>query len=149
MAKAWLPGPVSRSAAANPRRLQVGELAGQRASCRRRPEEALAPVLLAFPLLDEALVDELLENPPEGLLGDAQDVEQLRHGETGIAIDEMQDAMMRTPEAVAVEKLVGVGDEVPIGEEEELDEVVERLGRRAPSLALCSSCKRRNLRQPY
>ena len=39
-----------------------------------------------------------------------------------MAVDEMDDAVMGAAEAVAEERRVGIGDEVAIGEEEQLDE---------------------------
>ena len=79
------------------------------------------------PALDEALLDQLLEDPVEALLGDAQDVEELRDGQAGLPVDEMQDPVMRAAEAVIAEDPVGIADEVAIGEEEQLDQVVGRL----------------------
>ena len=63
-----------------------------------------------------------MQHPAEALLGDPQDVEQLRHRHAGIAADEMDDAVMRAPEAEVGEDLVGIGDEIAIGEEQQLDQ---------------------------
>ncbi len=112
---------------ANALGLQVGELPRQHPSLRRGRQEPLAPVFTPFPLLDEPLIDELLEDPSERLLGDAEDVEELGDGEAGMTVYEVQDAVMRSPESVAIEKLVGIGHEIAVGEEEELDHLVERL----------------------
>src|SRR5262249_23308269 len=56
-----------------------------------------------------------------------QDVEKVGNLHAGIAIDEVQDAMMRAPEAEAGERLVGIADEIPVGEKQELDQVPDRL----------------------
>ena len=90
-------------------------------------EQPLAPVGGAGPALDEILLDQLLEHPVEALLGDAQDVEELGDGQARLAVDEMQDAVMGAPETVLVQDPVGIADEVAIGEEEQLDQVVGRL----------------------
>ena len=48
----------------------------------------------------------------------------------GLAVDEVQHAVMGAAEAVVGEDAVGVADEVAIGEEQQLDQVVGRLARR-------------------
>ena len=70
-------------------RRQIGERAAMRFTCgsrrrmaRPRPasvgiEQALAAVDRAGALVDEAGVDELLEDAAEALLGDPQDIEQV------------------------------------------------------------------------
>ena len=90
-------------------------------------EQPLAPVGGAHPALDEILLDQLLEHPVEALLGDAQDVEELRDRQARLAVDEVQDPVMGPPETVLVQDPVGIADEVAIGEEEQLDQVVGRL----------------------
>src|SRR5206468_9194253 len=47
-------------------------------------EQPLTPILLAFPLIDIALLYELAENPSKALFGDAQYVEQLGNRQPGI-----------------------------------------------------------------
>ena len=103
---------------------------------RRVIEQPLAAVRGAGPLLDEVLLDQLLQDPVEALLGDAQDVEQFGDGEAGLPVDEMQDAVMRPAEAVVGEDAVGIADEVAIGEEEQLDQVVGRPCLGGTSLAV-------------
>ncbi len=87
-----------------------------------RIEQALAPVERPGLLPDEAGIDELLQHPPEALLGDLQDVEQVGDADARMAVDEMHHPVMRPPEAVAQQRRVRVGDEIPVGEEEQLDE---------------------------
>ena len=90
-------------------------------------KEPLAPILVAFALINILLLDKLLENPRKTLLGDTQDIEQLRNRHAGIAADEMDDAMMRPPKAEIGEDCVGVGNEIAIGEEQKLDELDDLL----------------------
>ena len=103
----------NRSAPAALRRRQLGERRGdapllrvaqaerQRASGLGRVEQALAAVDRARPLLDEAGVDELLQHAAEALLGDLEDVEQVGDADAGMAVDEVDDAVMGAAEAVA------------------------------------------------
>ena len=94
-------------------------------------EQALAAVVRALLLHDVALVDQLLEHAAERLLGDLQHVEQLGDLHAGMAVDEVQHAVVRAAEAELGQDVVGIADEVAIGEEQELDEVPDRLGRTA------------------
>src|SRR4051812_23754553 len=52
-------------------------------------QQALPAVLGPFALNHVTLIDELFEHAPERLLGDAQDIEQLRDFHARIAIDEV------------------------------------------------------------
>ena len=101
-------GDISRSRSASPSLREI--------------EQPLPAVLLARPLIDIALLDQFAQHPAEALLGDAENVEQLRHRHAGIAADEMHDAMMRAPEAEFGQDGVGIGDEIAIGEEQQLDQ---------------------------
>ena len=56
----------------------------------------------------------------QALLGDAQQSEQVCHGDTGIAADEVQRAMMGTAEADLVENAIGTGGKVAIGKEQQI-----------------------------
>ena len=67
-------------------------------------------------------VDQLLEHAGEALLGDLEDVQQFGHREARRSVDEVQNPVMRAPEAVVGKNGVGIGREVPVGEEEELDD---------------------------
>ena len=105
--------------------------------CGGGVEQPLAPVGRAGPALDEALVDQFLEHPVEALLGDPQDVQEFGDRQARLAVDEMQHPVMGAPETEVGQDAVGIADEVAIGEEEQLDQVVGRplagmvLGRRA------------------
>ena len=85
---------------------------------------ALALVLDAGALLDETGLDQFLQDAVEALLGDLQDVEQFGDRQARAAVDEMQDAVMGAAEAVFGEDAVGIADEIAIGEEQKLDQVV-------------------------
>jgi len=103
------------------------ELHRQGLAFRRDVEQALAAVVGALLLHHVALIDELLEHAAERLLGDFQHVEQLRNLHAGIAVDEMQHPMVRAPEAQLRQHVVGVADEVAVGEEQQLDDVPDGL----------------------
>ena len=121
------PGPSSRERAGDALGLQAGELHRQRLALRRDVEQALAAVVLALLLHDVALVDQLLEHAAERLLGDLQDVEQVGDLHAGMAVDEVQHPVMRPAEAELGQHVVGIADEVAVGEEQQLDEVPDRL----------------------
>src|SRR5580704_1495618 len=70
--------------------LQPGELERQRLALGGDVEQPLAAVVGAFPLHHVALVDQLLEHPPERLLGDLQNDEQVGNFYARIAVDEVQ-----------------------------------------------------------
>ena len=108
--------------------LQARELADQRLALRRRIEQALPAVVVAGLLHDVAFVEQLLQHAPERLLGDAQDVEQVGDLQPGIAVDEMHDPVMRPAEAEGLQLIVGVADEVAVGEEQQLDDVPAQIG---------------------
>src|SRR6516225_5725717 len=85
--------------AGNARGLQAGKLHGERFTSGRNVKQPLPAIAGALFLHDITLVDQLLEYAAERLFGDLQNIEQLGNFHTGIAVDEMQDAMMRPPEA--------------------------------------------------
>jgi hypothetical protein len=122
--------PTLGERAHDPPGLELGKPQREFLTPRRREQQALAPVGEAGPLLDEILVDQFLEHPIEALLGDLQDVEQLGDGEAGAAVDEVQHPVMRAPKPEISQNSIGIGDEIAIGEEEQLDDVVSRLLRK-------------------
>lgn len=107
-------------------RLQRGELQGQLVALGGRMKEPLAPVGGARAALDEVLLDELLQDPVEALLGDPQNVQEFRDGQARVAAHEVQNPVMGPAEAVLVQDPVRIADEVAIGEEEQFDEVIGR-----------------------
>src|SRR5690606_36454576 len=118
--------PVFVQRAGNAAGLQKREIACERFALCGEMEQALAAVGLSSLLHDVALFNEIAQHASEALLGDLEDVEQVRDAHAGVAVDEMQHAMMRAAEAQPREALIGVADEVAIGEEQELDEVIGR-----------------------
>src|SRR6202142_3406304 len=112
-------------------RLQAGELERQGLALRRHIQETLPPVLRAFLLHHEALIDQLLEHAAERLLGDVEDLQQVGDLHAGIAVDEMQHPVMGAPEGELRKHFVRIADEIAVGEKQQLDDVPDRLGRRA------------------
>src|SRR2546430_10292842 len=72
---------------------------------------------------DEALPDQLSEHPVEALLGDAQDAEQVADRHLRMPPDEMDDPVMRPAKAELRKDRIGLGGEIAIGEEQQLDAV--------------------------
>src|SRR5665213_757514 len=129
-------------------RLKVDEAQRQCASGLGRVKEALAAIERAGLLFDEAAVDELLQHAPEALLGDLQDIEQVGNSHAGVAIDEVNDAMVRAAETVTEQRGIRVGDKIAVGKEEQFDEgdlglLIDgnRRGHRGDS-ALATFCRR-------
>ena len=114
---------MSAQRAVDPVGLQAGQLCHQRLALGGGEKKALAPVVVAGPLHDIPFIEQLLENPPQRLLGDAQHVEQIGHLEAGIAVDEMHHPVMRPAEAEGLQLMIGVADEIAIGEEQQLDDI--------------------------
>ena len=124
------PGPAAWMAAASLTSCGAASRPASVASLLGRVEQALASVRSARLLHDISLVDQLLEDAAQALLGDVEHVEQVGDCETRMAIDEMQHAVMRPAEAEILEDRVGVTGEIAIGEEQELGEGEQlRLGQ--------------------
>src|ERR1700693_5601423 len=90
-------------------------------------EQALSAVHHAAMLDDKALAQQLTEHAVQTLLGDTQDLEQLPDGHLGMTADEVDDPVMGPAEAIFLEDRVGLGGEVAIGEEQQLDAVAHLL----------------------
>jgi len=73
------------------------------------------------------LVDQLLEYAAERLLRDLENVQQLGDLHAGVAVDEMQDPVMRAAEPEFGQHVIGIADEVAIGKEQQLNNVPDRL----------------------
>ena len=97
-------------------------------------QQPLAAVLRAAMLDDEALPDQLPEHPVEALLGDAQDAEQVADGHLRMAPDEVDHPVMRPAKAELRKDRVGLGGEIAIGEEQQLDAVAHLLLAQEPWL---------------
>ena len=104
----------------------------KRLARRRDIKQPLAAIVLAFALHDVTVVDELLEHAAKRLLGDLENVEQVRNLHAGIAVDEMQNAVVRPPEGELGQHFIGIANEVAIGEEEKFDEIPAGFGAPAP-----------------
>src|SRR5258707_15631502 len=98
--------------------MQRGKAQSQRFTLRGDVYQPVSTIRGAFFLLDIPLIEELFEDPAEGLLGDFQDVQQFCNLHPGITVDEVQDPMMRPSEAELGQNLIRVADEVPVGEKQ-------------------------------
>ncbi len=103
--------------------LQARELRHQRLALCGGKKKALPPVVIAGLLHDIAFIEQLLEHPSQRLLGDAQHVQEIGHLQAGIAVDEMQHPVMRPAEPERLQFMVGVADEIPVGEKQQLDDI--------------------------
>ena len=65
-------------------------------------------------------LDQGRQDPPERLLGDAEDAEQLAHRNAGAAADEVQHAVVRPAHAELRQDRVGAGGEVAVAEEQQV-----------------------------
>src|SRR5689334_6505022 len=90
-------------------------------------QQALAPVLRAAVLDDEAAPQQLPEHAVQALLRNTQNAEKLADRDVRVAADEMDDPVMRPAEAVFGKDLVGLGGKIPIGEEQQLDPLPDLL----------------------
>lgn len=118
--------------------LLTGEPDRERASCLGRMQETLPAILRADAALDEALVDQLLQDAVKTLFRDLQEIEKIGDRKPRAARDEMDDPVVRTPETKLAEHAIRVADEIAIGEEEKFDQLIGRLaadlirGRKRP-----------------
>ena len=103
-------------------RLHGVEPARQGGALVGRVQQPLASVGLARHLHDPPLVDQLLEDAGQTLLGDLEDVEQVGDAQAGMAVDEVQHPVVRPPEPVLGQDGIGLAREIAIGEEQQLDE---------------------------
>ena len=76
--------------------------------------------------VDEFFRDQFFQDSVEGLFGDSQDFQQFRDRQPRPARDEMQHTMVRAPKTVRFQQSIGIADEVPIREKEQLNESVGR-----------------------
>ncbi len=83
----------------------------------------MPPVVVAGLLHDIPFIEQLLENPSQRLLGDAQHVQQIGHLQAGITVDEMHDTVMRPSKPESLQLMIGVTDEIAVGEEQQLDDI--------------------------
>ncbi len=87
----------------------------------RQIEQTLAPVALAFLLINITFADQFLQHPAQALLGNPQDVEQLRHSHAGVAAYEMHHPVVGPAEAKFAKDFIGIGNKIPVGKEQQFD----------------------------
>ena len=80
----------------------------------------MAAIRSAGGLGDVATVHQVRQHAGEGLLGDAQDDQQVGHGEAGVAANEVHGPVMGAAEAELGEDHVGGIGEVAVGEEQQV-----------------------------
>src|SRR6185369_13201633 len=129
--------------------LQPGEFHRELLALRRNEEKAMAAVVRPFLLHHIALIDELLEHPSERLLGDAQGLQEVGDLHARIAIDEMQHAVVRPPEAEFLQDVIRIRDKVPVGKEQKLDQIPDRLALGRPRNIRGGRRARAGLRKNY
>ena len=98
--------------------LQARQLGDQRLTLGGGEKQALPPVIVAGSLHDIPFIEQLLEHPAQRLLGDIENIEQVRHLHAGVARYEMHHAVMGAAEAEFRQRVVGIAHKVAIGEEQ-------------------------------
>jgi hypothetical protein len=106
--------------------LEFGQFISQTNAFRGQVKASLAQVGWSWALRDEAFFPEILENTGETLLGDFQDIQQFGNFQTGVAVHEVQDAVVSAPEPVPFQNRVGIAGEVAVGKIEQLHKADER-----------------------
>ncbi len=101
--------------------LDLCQFVGQSRAFRRQAEAPFAAILVSGLLDDEAFIDELLQNARQRLLRYLQNVEQFRDLQAGIAVHEVQDAVVGAAKAVLLEYGVRIAGEAAVSEIEKLD----------------------------
>jgi hypothetical protein len=105
-------------------RLQQRKIPRECLALGREIEQSLAAVGSPGFLKHVAVLNEVAQYAPKALLGDFQNVEEIRDTHTGMTVDEMQHAMVRAAEAKAGEQFIGVADEIPVRKKQQLDQVI-------------------------
>ena len=126
--------------------LQTGQFHGQRFACWRGVKKALPAVVGAFLLQDIAFVDQLLEDTGQRLLGDIEDLQEICHLHTRMPCHEMQNAVVGTAEAECGQCLVGIPDEIAVGEKQELDQIPDGFAAATGRRRFCGMRMVANLR---
>src|SRR5262245_26369114 len=80
----------------------------------------------AFFLQDVALLNQLPEYPAKRLFGDFENVQELRNLHAGIAVHEMQNAMVGASKGKLCQDIVGIAGKVAVGKEQQLDDVPDQ-----------------------
>lgn len=104
--------------------LQGGQPDRQIVTLCRGVKEPLTPVDRSGPLLYEILIDKLLQDTPKTLLGNAQNAEQIRHHDAGVAIHEVKHAVVSPPKTEFGQLVIRIGGKIAISEKKQLDQVI-------------------------
>ena len=119
---ASLPGPHTSSAPATRLACRLVETAREVRTFFRHAQPPLAAIVDPRLLRDPAFVDELLQHAGKALLGDLQHLQQVRHPQARIAVDEVENAVMRPAQSELGKHRVRLPREVAIGKEQQLDD---------------------------
>lgn len=79
----------------------------------------LATIRVPDMLLDQLLFYQFAQDPGQALLGNMQDIEQFRHGNTRIARNEINGAVMRPTKIIPRQNLIRLGNKIPVGIEQQ------------------------------
>jgi len=93
----------------------------------RQFEATLPPIMRSRSLEDKLLPDQLTKHTAQTLFGNAQNAEQLGDSHLRMAPDEVDNPMVRTPEAVSHENRIRLGGEITIGKKQQLDPLSDLL----------------------
>ena len=97
------------------------------------PLALVDPANTAF---NQTIFDQGSEHPVEGLLGDAQNAEQIIHGCSRRTVDEMNRAVMRAPISHVFKDAIRVSRKPPVREEHRFDSLPELfIGQKEQRLA--------------
>src|SRR4029453_6464989 len=104
-----------------------------------------------FFLQNVPLVDQLLQDAAERLLGDVEDLQQVGNFYARVAVDKMQHPMMGAAKTKLEEHLIRVANEIAISEKQKFDDVPGGLGRCRPAARAFghARCRTRFARRNY
>lgn len=92
-------------------------------SCMQQP---LTPVVGAWALFNEVLIDELFQDSAKALFCDPKNVEEVGDHDPRIAVNEMQHPVVGAPELILCESIIRIGGEVAISEKKQFDQIVRQ-----------------------
>jgi hypothetical protein len=88
-----------------------------------------ATIVRAGFLEDVAIIDELLQDAGQGLLGNAKDFKEIGNSQAGVAGNEVDNTVVSAAVAEIPEEFIGVAGKITVREEKQLDDL-EHLRRR-------------------